>query len=366
MKKIVILGSTGSIGKQALEIVRRFPDDFKVVGLAAHSKAEALADQIERYQPDYYYLAEGKISVKGAKKLSSLEELASVDCDLVLCAVNGLDGLNPSLAALRKGTPLAAANKEALVCGGKLMWKTARENNTTIIPVDSEHSALWQCMVGENKANVKKMYITASGGALRDMPKSAIEKVKAKQALQHPIWNMGKKITIDSATLFNKGLEVIEAVKLFEIEPSQIDVLLHPQSIVHAMVQFNDNSFKASIAAPDMLLPIELALYYPDRGINIISNLDFAKLKTLEFGSVDHDRFPCLKIALNALKAGDGACVAVSSADEVLVQKYLNDEIGFYDISDTLEKVLLKFGECQIETLDDVFALDAEVRKYLK
>ena len=367
MKRVTVLGSTGSVGKQTLEIVRRFSDDFEIVGLSAFSNGELLAEQIEDFNAKYFYLENGDISpVNGAKKVSSLSELAKIECDLVVCAVTGLAGLEPSLAALEQGTNLATANKEAMVCGGKLMWQVARKSGAKILPVDSEHSAIWQCMFGEKKENLKKVYITASGGALRDKSKAEIEKVRAKEALYHPVWNMGKKITIDSATLFNKGLEVIEAVNLFEISPEQVEVLLHPQSIVHAMCSFKDNSFKASLAYPDMLLPIELAMFYPDRGERCIQNLDFVRIRSLEFFEIDNDRFPCLKIALNALKCGQGACCAISSADEFLVDKYLRDEIKFYDISDNLQKVLYKFAESRIDCLSDAFEIDKQVKAYLK
>lgn len=366
-KKIVVLGSTGSVGRQVLEIVRRFPDNFEIVGAYAYSNGDLLADQIQDFSIKYYCLEIGEISPSNeAKKIDSIIELAKIECDLVICAVTGLAGLKPSIAALECGTDLATANKEAMVCGGKLMWKAARRSGANIIPVDSEHSALMQCLFGEKKENLKKMYLTASGGALRDKSKSEIEKITAKEALYHPVWNMGKKITIDSATLFNKGLEVIEAVNLFEIEPNRVEVLLHPQSIIHAMCSFKDNSFKASLAYPDMLLPIELAMFYPDRGERCIQNLDFVRLRTLDFAEVDNDRFPCLSIALKALKSGQGACSAVSSADEFLVDKFLKDEIKFYDISDYLLKVLYKFENSRIDSVDDVFSLDKDVKEYLK
>lgn len=365
-KKITVLGSTGSVGKQVLEIVRRFPDNFEIVGVYAYSNADLLLEQIQDLDVKFYCLEKGDIAPSnGAKRVDNIVELAELECDLVVCAVTGLAGLKPSIAALNNGTDLATANKEAMVCGGHLMWQAARKSGANIIPVDSEHSAIMQCMAGEKKENLKKMYLTASGGALRDKTKAEIEKVKAKEALYHPVWNMGKKITIDSATLFNKGLEVIEAVNLFEIEPNQVEVLLHPQSVVHAMCSFKDNSFKASLAYPDMLLPIELALFYPDRGDRCIQNLDFVKLRSLDFARVDDDRFPCLSIALKALKYGKGACSAISSADEILVDKYLKDEIKFYDISDYLLKVLYKFQESRIDSVDDVFILDGEVKNYL-
>lgn len=375
-KKIIVLGSTGSVGRQALAVVQKYPEKFEVVGLSAFSNEALLQDQIEEFRPKFYNFRNGeKVSFQqtlfdfmdssNSKFTLSLDELATVDCDLLVSAISGIAGLRPVLKALEKGTDVAIANKEAVVCGGDLMNATRKRTGAKLLPLDSEHSAVWQCLFGEDKKNIKKMIITASGGALRDMTKDEIKKISAKEALLHPVWKMGKKVTIDSATLFNKGLEVAEATKLFEIEPSKVSVVMHRESIVHGLVEFSDNSMKASLAMPDMSLPIELAMFYPSRPDNSVRSLDLAKLGSLNFSKPDFDRFPCLEIALDGIKKGSGAMTALSAADEILTNMFIEGEIGFYDISLYLDKVLRKFGNLKASTLEEIMDIDFNARQYI-
>ncbi|HKL94281.1 MAG TPA: 1-deoxy-D-xylulose-5-phosphate reductoisomerase [Clostridia bacterium] len=375
-KRIIILGSTGSVGRQALSVVEKYPDCFSVVGLSANSNEALLQKQIEDFRPKFYHFRDGKqiqvqtslfdlLDSTESKFMPTLEELASADCDLLISAVSGIVGLKPVLCALKKGTSVAIANKEAIVTGGDLMNKICDKTGAKLIPIDSEHSALWQCMWGEDRAKVKRLILTASGGALRELSKDDIRNITAKDALNHPVWKMGKKVTIDSATLFNKGLEVVEASKLFRISPSDISVVMHPESIIHGLVEFSDNSIKASLAAPDMSLPIELAMFYPNRAENSVKAIDLMKLGTLNFSKPDLDRFPCLNIVLEGVKRGNGTMVALSAADEILVEQFLNEEIGFYDISSRLEKVLKKFSGLSADNIDEIFDIDGEARQYI-
>jgi len=292
-------------------------------------------------------------------------ELASLDCDMVVSAIGGIAGLMPALTALKSGRNLAIANKEAIVCGGKFLKQAAKESGAKIIPVDSEHSSVFQCLTGENKESVKRIILTASGGAFRDKTKAEIEKMRAEDALNHPVWSMGKKVTVDSATLFNKSLEIAEASILFDIHVEKVSVVMHPESVIHAIVQYGDNSYKASMYYPDMSLPIEYALSYPERGTDTVLPLDFEKISRLSFYAPDTDRFPCLNVMPEALARGEGAAVAASSADEVLVDLYLKGKIGFYDIYDGLIKAVKAFEKHKINTVQDVFDIDKKVRKYI-
>lgn len=374
-KKIILLGSTGSVGRQALQVVEKYPECFEIIGLSANTNESLLQKQIEDFRPRYYHFRDGKhiqvqtslfdlLDSSEAKFLPTLEELASVGCDLLISAVSGIAGLKPVVAALNNGTNVAIANKEAIVAGGDLMNEICDNTGAKLIPIDSEHSALWQCMWGEDKSKVKRLILTASGGALRDLTKDNIKYITAKDALNHPVWKMGKKVTIDSATLFNKGLEVVEASKLFRMNLSDISVVLHPESVIHGLVEFSDNSIKASLATPDMRMPIELAMFYPNRAENSVKAIDLLKLGSLNFSKPDNDRFPCLNIVLEGARKGSGTMVALSAADEILVQQFLDNEIGFYDISFRLEKVLKKFSGLSAHKIDEIFDIDDEARQY--
>lgn len=377
MKTITILGSTGSVGRQTLAVIEKHPGDFKVVGLSAHKNEELLREQIEKFDPTHYYFPNGAVEVqsslfdfledesKNAKCLSSLEELASVPADIVVLAVTGIAGLWAAVATLKRGGTLAIANKETIVSAGRHLKALEKKYGGKILPLDTEHSAIFCCLKGEDKKAVKKLVLTASGGALRDVPINKLGKVKAEEALKHPVWNMGKKVTIDSATLFNKGLETIEAMRLFEVDAKDVEVVMHRESILHSLVEFTDGSMKGLFSVPDMALAIETALYYPNHPEkNSVESLSLAKVGTLNFGEPDFERYPCLKIAMDAARAGEGACIAVSSADEVLVDLYLKDKIKFSDFERVLDKVLAKFKKVGDVPLDEVLGIDEQARKY--
>lgn len=375
MKTITILGSTGSVGTQVLDVVRKYRDKFKVVGLSAYSNENLLREQITEFNPTHYYFPGGAVEVqsslfdfldddKSTKCLSSFEELASIPADIVVSAVGGIAGLWAAVAVLKNGGTLAIANKESIVAGGRHLKALEKKFGGKIIPLDTEHSAIASCIEGEDSRFVKKIILTASGGALRDMSKAQIAKVTPEQALMHPVWKMGKKVTIDSATLFNKGLEVIEAMRLFEVSLDQVEVVLHRESIIHSLVEFSDNSVKALLSAPDMALSIERALFYPEKGENAVPEISLPKLGSLTFSEPDYEKFPCLNVAIRAAKKGEGACIAVSAADEILVDEFLRHKIKITDIATKLEKVLSKFASVGDVALEDVTRIDTEARKY--
>lgn len=347
MKKIALLGSTGSIGRQVLGVVDRYPEEYSVVALAANSSAKLLGEQIKKYKPlvaglsDPAYAAE----ITDLPKQTSLYlgENALIHCvipeaDIVFVSVVGFCGLKAVLAALNMKKTVALANKEALVAGGELVMPLAAKNGVDIIPVDSEHSAIWQSLAFDKKRPFKKIILTASGGALRDLPIESLYSVTPEIALKHPNWNMGAKITIDCATMFNKGLEVMEAMWLYNAPLEKIDVLIHPQSIVHSMVEYADNALIAQLAVPSMDIPIQLALSYPDRKPSGVSALDLTK-EPLTFMRPDHKRYPCFDIAINAAKAGGVYPCAASAANEVAVKLFLNGKIKFGEIAEYISYV---------------------------
>lgn len=375
MKTITILGSTGSVGTQVLDVVRKHRDKFKVVGLSAYSNENLLREQLSEFNPTHYYFPGGAVEVqsslfdfleeeKSTKCLSSLEELASIKADIVVSAVGGIAGLWAAVAVLENGGTLAIANKESIVAGGRHLKALEKKYGGKIIPLDTEHSAIASCLEGENPQYIKKIILTASGGALRDMSSAQIAKVTPEQALQHPVWKMGKKVTIDSATLFNKGLEIIEAMRLFEVSLDQVEVVVHRESIVHSLVEFSDNSVKALLSAPNMALSIERALFYPEKSENSVPEISLSKLGSLIFTEPDYEKFPCLSIAKQAGKKGEGACIAISAADEILVDEFLRHKIKLGDVPQKLEKVLAKFSSVGDVALDDVTRIDTEARKY--
>lgn len=342
MKKIALLGSTGSIGRQVLGVVDRYPEEYSVVALAANSSAKLLGEQIKKYKPlvaglsDPAYAAE----ITDLPKQTSLYlgENALIHCvipeaDIVFVSVVGFCGLKAVLAALNMKKTVALANKEALVAGGELVMPLAAKNGVDIIPVDSEHSAIWQSLAFDKNRPFKKIILTASGGALRDLPIESLYSVTPEIALKHPNWNMGAKITIDCATMFNKGLEVMEAMWLYNAPLEKIDVLIHPQSIVHSMVEYADNALIAQLAVPSMDIPIQLALSYPDRKPSGVSVLDLTK-EPLTFMQPDYKRYPCFDIAINAAKTGGVYPCAASAANEVAVKLFLSGKIKFGEIAD--------------------------------
>ncbi len=375
MKTLTILGSTGSVGRQVLASVSAHPDAFKVVGLSGFTNESLLREQIEKYNPTHYYFPGGAVEVqstlfdfmedeKVSKCLSSLEELASIPADIVVLAVTGIAGLWAAVATLKRGGTLAIANKETIVCAGRHLKELEKKYGGKILPLDTEHSAIFSCLKGEDKKSIKSLVLTASGGALRDLPTSQLAKVKAEDALKHPVWNMGKKVTIDSATLFNKGLEVIEAMRLFEVGAKDVKVVMHRQSVVHSLVEFTDGGMKALLSTPDMRLAIDTALYYPHHGMQSVQPLDLAKIGQLDFAEPDFLRYPCLKIAIDAANAGEGACIAISASDEVLVDAYLKGKIKYNDIASTLLKVYNKFKKVGNVELEDILGIDEQARKY--
>lgn len=375
MKTLTILGSTGSVGRQVLDVVRKHPNDFKVVGLSAYSNEDLLREQLEEFSPSHYYFPTGAVEIQTSlfdllqddlyetKCLSSLEDLAAIESDIVVLAVSGISGLWAAVKTLERGATLAIANKETLVCAGRHLRALEKKYGGKILPLDTEHSAIMECLKGENKKQVSKVILTASGGALRDYPIDKLSKISAEEALNHPTWQMGKKITIDCSTLFNKGLEVIEAMVLFDIPFENISILMHRESIIHSLVEFQDGSQKALLANPKLALTIETALYYPDLGKNSVESLDLARVGQLTFSDVDYNRYPCLKIVLDAAK-DEGQRIALTAADEILVDYYLDGRIKYTDIAVYLSKVAAKFAGKGDVKLDDVMNVDSEARVF--
>lgn len=376
MKKVVILGSTGSIGRQTLDVIRNLPGKFMVTGLAAGKNWRLLAEQIKEFQPLYAVLSgagelallkseldPGKIPELGWGR-KGLESLASMsEADLVVVAVSGAAGISPTIAALRSGKNIALANKETLVAAGQLVMELSSQKKTNIYPVDSEHSALWQCLNGNKQDVVEKIILTASGGPFRELSAAELENVTVEMALRHPNWNMGKKVTIDSATLMNKGLEVIEAKWLFGVNYSQIEVLVHPQSIIHSAVEFIDGSIIAQIGAPDMRLPIQYALTYPERTSGPATRLKMAELQGLTFETPDIERFPSLRLAFEAGRTGGTMPAVLNASNEVAVDWFLKGALSFNGIPDVVEGVMLKHKPLQTPVLEEIMEADRMARE---
>jgi len=379
VKRIVILGSTGSIGRQALEVVDEHPDKYEITGLAAGSNVELLAEQINKYRPGYVAVKEEE----GARKLrqllkgnnkteisygrAGLLDLAGLDgIDLVLVAVTGIAGLEPTLAALNKGTQVALANKESLVAGGQLVMGKAQEAGIRILPVDSEHSAIFQCLEEENRACLDKLILTASGGPFWDFSLEEMGKVTPQMALKHPRWQMGPKVTIDSAGLINKGLEIIEAHWLFDVPYEQIQVLIHPQTIIHSLVQYADGAVIAQLGLPDMRIPIQYAMSYPKRLPNSFPKLDLFHFNELSLFEPDWERFPGLKLAFAAGKTGGTMPVVYNAANEAAVELFLEGRIGFLTIPEIIEKAMQRHVPNYKPDLDIILASDQWARETVK
>lgn len=374
MKKITILGSTGSIGTQSLEVIKKHPDRFKVEALTCGRNIERLAEQIEVFQPSFAVTEREADAAMLASRFPKTEfswgrkglvEAAEGDCHMVLNSLVGMRGLEPTYAAIQKSKDIALANKETLVAGGAIVMDAVAAKGVKLLPVDSEHSAIFQCLEGNRNRPVKKILLTASGGPFRGYTKKQLEKVTLEQALKHPNWSMGAKITVDSATMMNKGLEVIEAKWLFAVDAGQIQVLVHPQSIMHSAVEFEDNSVIAQMGIPDMKIPISLALGYPDRLVNEDRELDFfSEGANLTFEKPDTDVFRCITLAYDAIKQG-GSCPAVlNGANEVLVSAFLEGRIGFMDIQNKLESILDRHKPAYNLDLEGILEIDKETRKY--
>jgi 1-deoxy-D-xylulose-5-phosphate reductoisomerase len=376
IKRIAIFGSTGSIGTQALEVIAANKDKFSAEVLTANANAELLIEQALKFNPniivigdDSKYaqvrdaLAHTNIKVFAGEK--AIEDVASMDVyDLMLAAIVGYAGLRPTLNALNAGKPIGLANKETLVVAGDIVMRTAYEKRVPVIPVDSEHSAIFQCLVGEVRNPIEKVILTASGGPFLGKKPNFLVNVRRDHALQHPNWSMGAKITIDSATLMNKGLEMIEAKWLFNLAPEQIEVVVHPQSIVHSMVQFQDGSIKAQMGLPDMKLPIQYALTFPKRIANDFPRLDFRKMRTLTFEEPDVRTFRNLGLAMDALGKGGNLPCIMNAANEIAVYAFLRNKIGFLEMTDVIEKTMEKIAFLQKPTLDEYFESDGEARNY--
>ncbi len=365
IKRLAVLGSTGSIGQQTLQVVRNFPHRFHIVGLAAGKNTDLLAEQINEFKPRFVYCADKKAHLANAEyEFLSLEDIARhPQVDIVVIATSGKSGLNPTLAAVKAGKNLALANKESLVMAGEIITNEAKLAGAQILPIDSEHSAIWQCLNGESQ-EATRLILTASGGPFYRYSPAQLERVTVKQALRHPSWHMGRKVTIDSATLMNKGLEVIEAHWLFNMPYDNIKVLIHPQSIVHSMVEFVDGSIKAQLSYPDMRLPIQYALSYPERLDNPqLPRLDWSNIKKLTFDQPDLDTFPCLKLAIEAGKKGGTYPAVLCAADEAAVELFLSQRIKFTDITNLVEQVLEQHQAITCPTLEEIMAADAWARE---
>lgn len=373
-KRIVILGSTGSIGRQALQVVDEFSGEYEVVALAAGSNMTLLAEQIIKYKPQYVAVGSAEAEKRlrqilpqnstcvlpGNEGLLNLTELERID--LLLVAVTGINGLQPTLAALDRGITVALANKETLVTAGSLVMQKAMEKKAKLIPVDSEHSAVFQCLEETNKTAVEKLLLTASGGPFLNYSKEEMENVTPKAALKHPKWQMGVKITIDSAGLINKGLEIIEAHWLFAVPYEKIEVLIHPQSIVHSMVEYIDGSVLAQCGLPDMRVPIQFALTYPRRCKNSFPKIDFTKIKELNFYKPDFDKFPGLNLAYAAGKICGTMPAVYNAANEQAVEMFLKEKIGFRQIPAIIEKVMDKHKSMKVYNIDDILYFDRWAR----
>ncbi|OLB36877.1 MAG: 1-deoxy-D-xylulose-5-phosphate reductoisomerase [Candidatus Rokubacteria bacterium 13_1_20CM_2_68_19] len=376
MKRITVLGATGSIGLRTLEIVSSFPEEFSVAGVAARgTTVERLVDIARKYAPQAIALLEPEAVdrlaallprprpelLAGADGLVALTR--DVPADVVVSALVGGAGLLPTMAAIRAGRAVALANKETLVMAGRLMTTAARHHGVPLLPVDSEHSAVFQCLCGHNRRDVHRILLTASGGPFRELPKEQFATITVDDALRHPTWKMGAKITIDSATLMNKGLEVIEARWLFDVAPEQVQIVVHPQSVVHSMVEYIDGSVIAQLGVADMGVPILYALTYPERRPTPAARLDLARVGQLTFFEPDPARFPCLRLARHALEQGGAAPVVLNAANEIAVAAFLDRRIAFTDIPELIEDALVDVPAGELESIEACVAIDAETRR---
>ncbi|MGN8055626.1 1-deoxy-D-xylulose-5-phosphate reductoisomerase [Pedobacter sp. 22163] len=374
MKRITILGSTGSIGTQALEVVRDHPETFKVVVLSALKNSALLIQQAKEFKPAIVVICDeskygevknalSALDIKVLAGEAALSEVAAFeDSDVVLTALMGSVGLKPTIAAIKAGKNIALANKETLVVAGELITQLATEHQVKILPVDSEHSAIFQCLVGEEQHSIEKIYLTASGGPFLGKTKDFLSTVKKEQALKHPNWVMGAKITIDSASLMNKGLEVIEAKWLFNLDVDQIDVIVHPQSIIHSIVQFTDGSMKAQMGVPDMKLPIQYALNYPDRLKNNFKRFNFLDYPNFSFQKADMETFRNLDLAFTSLRKGGNMPCILNAANEIVVEAFLKDKIGFLQMSEVIEQCMEEISFVEKPQLSDYLETDKHSR----
>jgi 1-deoxy-D-xylulose-5-phosphate reductoisomerase len=377
LKNICILGSTGSIGQSSLEVISSLPDRFKVSYLSTNKNIELLQKQIEKFKPNGVAVTDAdsakifRQSINGSVQCFTgedglLEIVGQKDIDIVVSSLVGFAGLAPTIESIKQGKTIALANKETLVVAGEIITKLVRENNAALIPIDSEHSAIMQCIRGEKIEQVSRLILTASGGPFLNVDKSRFDSIKVEEALNHPKWKMGNKITIDSATLMNKGLEVIEAHWLFNLPPEKIEVLIHPQSIIHSLVEFVDGSVKAQLGVPDMKIPIQYALTYPERLQSDYDRINFPELKEMTFSRPDINKFECLKLAYEALRQGGTAPAILNAANEVAVELFLEGKIKFSQIPILISQAMEKLSSKNSPSLQDIAESDAETRMYLK
>ncbi|HEU4859947.1 MAG TPA: 1-deoxy-D-xylulose-5-phosphate reductoisomerase [Chitinophagaceae bacterium] len=376
IKRIALFGSTGSIGTQALNVIESNPDKFSAEVLTAQTNDDLLIQQALQFNPNIVVIGDESKYQKVKEALAStdikvfcgekaLEEVAAMDCyDVMLASIVGFAGLKPTLKAIENGKTIALANKETLVVAGDIIMQKAVEHRAPVIPVDSEHSAIFQCLVGETRNRIEKIILTASGGPFLGRKPNFLVNVKREHALQHPNWNMGAKISIDSATLMNKGLEMIEAKYLFNLRPEQIQVIIHPQSVIHSMVQFEDGSIKAQLGMPDMKLPIQYALAFPHRLHNKFPRFDFKKMNTLTFEEPDIRTFRNLALSIEALNKGGNLPCVLNAANEIAVYAFLKNRIGFLEMTDLIEKTMEHVSFIDKPTLDDYFESDGEARNF--
>jgi len=374
-KNVFVMGSTGSIGVQSLDVISK-SNSHKVIGLSCYSNSELLLDQIKEHQPQivaidkidsshelFDYCHHNNIKVYNGENSSS--KIPFQNIDLAINAIVGTSGLKPTVELIKNGIDIALSNKESLVLGGHFIMPLAKKNNVKIIPVDSEHSAIFQCLHGENHSDLKKIILTGSGGPFLEKPLSEFDLISPAQALKHPNWNMGKKISIDSATMMNKALELVEALWLFDIDIEQIEITIHPQSIIHSMVEFIDGSYKAHLGTPDMKVPIQYALTYPARKTLAIDSLDLSDL-SLAFQSPDYKRYPILGLVHELIKLGGNRVAVMSIANDYIVQKFLDEKISFNQIFILTKEVVSEFGSDNLPSLEDLLILDENIKLYLE
>ena len=368
--RVAVLGSTGSIGRQALDVIRQLPERFTVTALAAGRNCDELARQVAEFRPHYTFaeaaspLLDDAVAAAGSTRASMDDMAIADDVDILLVGTAGAAGLTPTLRALELGRPVAIANKEVLVMAGHLVRAAMERGGGQLRPVDSEHSAIWQCLWGEEQHGIRRILLTASGGAFRDFDRSQLAAVSPEQALNHPTWKMGDKITVDCATLMNKGMETIEAMWLFDVPMEKVQVVLHRESIVHSLVEFSDGSVKAQLGLPDMRLPIQCALAYPERmPTPPAPPLDLATIGALHFAEPDVERFPCLRLAIESGREGGTFPAAMAAADEVAVHRFMAGELGFLDIPAVIEQVLERHEPTPEPDLDAVLEADAHARR---
>ena len=376
-KKVFILGSTGSIGVSTLDVIRLHQNTFEVVGLTANRNIELLLEQVTEFNPKYVVVREESLveEVKASLPseiilLTGEEGLTTstreADYDILLSALVGFAGLKPTIEGIKRGKRIALANKETLVVAGEIIIKLAREYNSEILPVDSEHSAIFQCLVGEEEKEIEKLILTASGGPFFNKTKKELENVTISEALNHPNWDMGSKVTIDSASMMNKGLEMIEAHWLFNLPPNKIEVTIHPQSIVHSMVEFVDGSIKAQLSSPDMRLPIQYALSYPARIKNSFTNTRLTEIESLTFYKPDFTKFECLQLAFDVLETGGTAPCILNAANEIAVERFLNNKISFTEIPELIKEALENIEIKTEVSIETIIECDSLTREYFK